>query len=266
MKKISSFVLAFLFIFVFTVRINASTEPTYVFDHAGLLTASQQANLEEKASRISSEFEIGVYIVTVEDFQAYHSDIFESAIDIYEEKSLGMGSGRDGILLLLSMAERDYYLLAHGESGNTAFNDDAKRYLAEFFLDDFSEDDWQDGFSDYLSTSQNLMQMASEGSPYSAEYFPELTALGIFASLILGVIGAFLICRAFKKKMKSVAEQSKATVYIAKNGIRFTKREDRYIRTTVSRTKIQRNNNSGGGGGSRSSGGSGGYSGRGGKF
>ncbi len=265
MKKVLTVFFVILLCFTLMVSVFAGNS-AYVIDEAELLSASEEKRLSEKASDLSFAAGIGVYIVTTENYTKYASDIHEASVTLYESHDLGIGNGKNGIMLLLSMNDRDYYLLSHGEDANYAFNDAAKDFLANGFLEEFRNDDWYDGFDDYLIKSSYAIEVAEEGTPLGTEEDAmEVNVIGIFISFILALIVSFFICHALKKKMLSVAEQQRAASYIAKNGVDITTREDRYIRTTVSRTRIVRNNNnSRSGGSSRSSGG--GYSGRGGKF
>ncbi len=279
MKRLSSAFLLLVLCFTFSIGVFADHEAQYVFDHANLLSESEVSMLEAEAARISEETNIGVYMITVTDYKQYSEiDVANAAITLFELYDLGIGDENDGILLILSMAERDYYVLSHGTEGNIAFSYEAKSYAEDRFLDDFGDNDWYFGFSDYLDASEYLIGLAKESTPYgsySSEYSPydtersiDVILMGLFPSLIIGVLISFLICHILKKKMISVAEQNKASGYLAGNGITITNRQDQYIRTTVTRTKIQRNDHnsrSSGGRSSRSSGG-GGYSGKGGKF
>ena len=51
----------------------------------------------------------------------------------------------------LSMAERDFQMLAHGDTANAAFTDYGKYIMQDEFLDNFREDDWYGGFADYIA-------------------------------------------------------------------------------------------------------------------
>lgn len=54
-------------------------------------------------------------------------------------------------MLALSMAERDFQMLAHGDTANAAFTDYGKYIMQDEFLDNFREDDWYGGFADYIA-------------------------------------------------------------------------------------------------------------------
>ena len=114
----------------------------FVTDEAGLLTNDEWAALEERAEEISQRQRCGVYIILLDDFTryTYDSSVDEAAKSLYTDYALGYGPQKSGVLLLLSMAERDYALIAYGY-GNTAFTDYGKDRLADVFLDDFGDDD-----------------------------------------------------------------------------------------------------------------------------
>ena len=115
----------------------------YVTDVAGLLSDEQLQTLEQKAQEVSEQYNCGVYAVTVDDYQNYDdSGVFDTAVAVYHGCNLGEGSDRDGILLLLSMADRDYAMFVYGPFANEAFNSYGQEQLEQVFLDDFADNDW----------------------------------------------------------------------------------------------------------------------------
>ena len=110
MKKILSPVLAVLLLIIcLSVPAFADAQLNHVTDEAGILYDSDIAALEERAAAVSEQYDCGVYIVTVEDFtdysDAYYVDDFGE--ELFSSYDLGLGDGNCGILLILSMAERD---------------------------------------------------------------------------------------------------------------------------------------------------------------
>ena len=105
-------------------------------------------------------------------------------MEIYEEYSLGVGAEQDGLLLLLSMEDRDYSLITYGDYGNYAFNDSGREAMTKYFLDDFGEDDWYEGFADYLEWTDVYLKAAEEGEPFS-ENNPPMTDAGISIQSLL---------------------------------------------------------------------------------
>ena len=158
----------------------------FVTDEAGILSDQEWRSLETRAEEISLKYQCGVYII-VDDFTDYVYDetVYEAAKTFYQEYSLGYGEEKSGELLLLSMEERDYTLIAYGY-GNTAFTDYGKDKLADVFLDDFGDDEWYNGFSDYLEKSDSMLQSARAGHPLDVDSNPLIVLAGIGISLLVG--------------------------------------------------------------------------------
>lgn len=246
----------------------AQTDPgvaSNVVDIAGLLTREEYDALEEKALRISEQYHCMVYIVTVLNYQNYDPRSVEYAAEtIYRESDLGWGEDHTGILLLLSMKERDYDLCAYGDWAHYAYTDYGKEKLADQFLDNFREDDWYGGFSDYLDYCAVMMEKAAAGNPLDVGSEPVPVAPVIAGCFGVSFVVALIVCLVLRGSMKSVKEASAAGNYVKRDGVRFTRREDRYLTTTHSRVYSPVNKSGGSGGGTTIN--SGGFSHSSGKF
>ena len=81
---------------------------TFILDGAGLLSADQRAKLEDLSAQITAEYPINVYVLTVNDYRDINgSSVFDAAEQYYLSHGLGYGPNQDGMLLLLSMEDRD---------------------------------------------------------------------------------------------------------------------------------------------------------------
>lgn len=242
----------------------------YVTDSAGLLSADQYDALNEEARQISEQYQCGVYIVTVDDYQKYTSgDVYDCATELYNKYDLGYGDTKDGVLLLLSMADRDYTLIAHGDKGNAAFTDYGKERMADSFLRYFGRDDWNGGFSDYLSSSSQFLEMEANGQPYDNYGGSEEPSKAARTGVVLGVptVISGLVNRMQSRKMKSVRSRTNASAYASPAGLVLHGQQDRYTHSTESRTRIvSTNTHRGGSGGGGTTIGHGGFSGHSGKF
>ena len=110
----------------------------YVTDAAGLLREGERARLEKMAEAVSQKYRVGVYIVTVEDFRDYHADgVYKATYTIYHNYTMGEGPNRDGIMLLLSMDDRDWAMFCYGKRCEYAFNSYGQQKLEKVFLDNF---------------------------------------------------------------------------------------------------------------------------------
>lgn len=237
----------------------------FVTDAAEILTDEEWLALDDRAEEISEQYECGVYIIVVDDFTRCpggDKNIRTAAKTMYQDYTLGYGEEQSGELLVLSMAERDYWLLAYGY-GNTAFTDYGKDQLSKIFLDDFGRDDWYGGLSDYLEKSASMLKSARAGKSLDVDSNPLILFAGIGISLLLGCGLALLLCWFLKERlMKSVAVKTEADSYLAAGSVEITNRQDLFTHTTQTRTKIEKD--SGGSGGTTVD--SDGFSGKGGKF
>ena len=232
-----------------------SVEMKYVFDVSDLLSFEQWEELESRAATLSQKHHCGIYFALVDDFTDYGSgDVYETTYTLYHDSQLGMGEGRDRIIVLLSMAERDYAMFVYGDNAEYAFNDYGQLMLEEAFLDDFGNNDWYGGISHYLDACDEFLTKAEEGKPVRESPLPSI-AIATGASCLIAAI----VCSVFKYRMRTVHQQTEANAYITEGGLQLTDQYDQYTHTTETRTKIEKESSSGtssesGGGGSGRSG------------
>ena len=231
----------------------------YINDYAGLLTEAQTQTLEAKAAEISTKYKCGVYIVVV-------NDMYDSNLDInyahdggdayvfnktfYERYGLGYGAGKSGLLLCLSMADRDYWLEPYGY-GRTAFT----QHGIDVMLDDnvlpwLAADNWYQAFFSYLGTADEFLAMADGGAPFDKDTDPAtmmtnfLIKLGL--TIFIPLLIAFIVCWTWRSRMKTAAVAKAADYYIPEGGFNLTGQSDMFLYRTVTQMKIKRESSSGG--------------------
>ena len=292
MKKGISLLFAFVLALSLSVSAAAWTyaelapmgEGSYIAEEAGILSAGDCAALNEAAAAISDEYGCGVYIVTVSDMADYidPDEVSETgetgtaAFAEYAWNAFGFANSHDGsgVMLVLSMAERDFDLIAHGDTGNAAFTDYGKYIMHDEFLDNFREDDWYGGFADYIAACGRYLEANANGTPIDVEPEVPLTlgeklGGGLIFGLPIGVIAAFIVCAVYKRQLKSVRRATEAAHYTVSGGTEITACEDRFTHTTEVCTPIKTESDDHGSGPSFSGGttvNSGGFSHSSGKF
>lgn len=286
-KRLFSLLLCLLLLLSLNTAALAA-EGGRVIDEAGLLTADEWAYLEEQAAIVGEQYGVGIYIAVIEDYTDYGFSVEDAAESLYLTHDFGLGDEACGILLLLSMAERDYELCAYGTQAHIAFTDYGKDQLANVFLDNFRNNDWYGGFIDYIATCGEYLELASAGTPVDVAgssgdiyYYDEngelervehtgtqhglFWAPGWIVSAVIGVLLALLIAWIVKRvTMKSVAAKAEAGNYIV-GAPKFRVRTDQFTHVTESRRKIETSSGSGGSSGGTSVN-SGGFSHSSGKF
>lgn len=235
---------------------SSSSKMGYVTDSANILAAEERSDLESQAESVSTQYGVGVYIVTVNDYEDYDADgVYEAAYGIYHANELGLGDDRNGILLLLSMNNRKWAMFCYGKQSEYAFNRYGQKQLEDVFLDDFHDDDWYDGFQDYIDTCDEYLEKAAEGHPVRKN--PTVYLLMVLA---IALVVAGVVVGGMAAAMKNIGLKKGAESYIS-GGLKLTKQSDRFLRTDVIRRKIERNSSSGSGSHSESGGGGSGRSG-----
>ena len=125
-----------------TASAHAAAQIDNVSDYAGILTSAEQQKLNERAAEVTAEYGFGVFVVIVNDYREYvNGSIADFSEEVFHRYGLGWGAKEDGVILAMSMNDRDYDIYAHGDFGNYAFTDYGKKQLAESFLDNFRRND-----------------------------------------------------------------------------------------------------------------------------
>ena len=259
----------------------------YVLDQAGLLRDSQREALGEKAAALSEQHLCSLYIVTVDDHTSFNSDVYEAAKGIFQYYDLGWGDERNGVILLLSMNERDYAFAGHGSLGETICSYECSWLIEDEFLDNFRDNDWYGGFADYLDACDKQLTRLENGeditegadiitgpdgldyhdynNPYDSTQRSMMPR--VLAVIFIPLVVALIVCLSFKAQMKTAKEATRADEYLVPHSVNLRVKEDRFTHRTESRTLIESNSGSrGGGGGGSSFHSGGGFSGRSGKF
>ncbi len=252
-KLFVSLLLALSLLLSVSVCARAEARLDYVTDAAGILSEAECRSLNEKAAQISEEYRCGVYIIIVDDYREYirSGNIESFAEEAFDSYELGYGDTHDGILLAMSMNERDYDLYAHGDFGNYAFTDYGKEQLAGTFLDNFRANDWAGGFSDFVGNSGNLLKLAREGKPMDiwipdpVEDQPGLTPAKLLVSLLGGCLTGGATVGGMKRKMKTAVRQTRAEQYALGGGVDLRTQQDTFINRSVSRQVIRRESSGG---------------------
>lgn len=250
----------------------AATEPQLwnITDTVGLLTSDEDLTLEARAEEISAQYGVGIYLLILEDYSEYYDDPYETAYELYHQNTLGMGEDRDGVILLMSMSDRKYATFFYGPKAEYAFDAYGQELMEEEFLDDFRDDDWYDGFEDYLEVCAEYLERAEAGDPVrgddSSAGGSDGSGIGTTILVCLGIsaVIAMIVCLILRGKMKSVRKGTHADAYVT-GSLNLTASRDQYTHTTETRTKIEHESSDSSGGGSSACSGGGG-SGRSGSF
>lgn len=227
----------------FPVMANAaedtSEQKQRIVDEADLLTDSEEQDLKAKLDEISETQKCDVIVVTVNSLDGKMAEAY--ADDYYDNFGYGYGDDDSGILLLISMEDRDWHISTFG-FGTTAVTDAGREYMSEQFRPALSDGEYAKAFTTYADLCNDYLTQAKDGEAYDTGNLPKepLSLWWIPGDLVIGGIVALLIGLYKKSKLKSVKLQATAGAYTSKDQMNLTIRNDRFINRVVTSRKIER--------------------------
>lgn len=238
-----------------------------VVDEAGIISKELESRLQEQLAAIARKYGCDAVILTVDSCGSKSTQEF--AEDYYLSKGYGFGTENDGILMLVSMGERQYYFATFGNATDI-FTAYGLERIDEIVLEELSDGDYEKAFSLFADLSEEFIQEGTKGKPYDTNHtYKQKMGLGFrFAiAFVSGLVIAAVAVGALIGQMKSVGIKAEAQEYVRDGSFRVTRQRDVFLYRTVSRVRIEKTSDSGGGGGATHTTSSGGRAGgRGGSF
>ncbi len=199
-----------------------------VIDYADLLTDEEEQNLAGYLYDIEERQQCSVIILTL-DSLGYRSAM-EYADDFYDYKGYGYGDDHSGVILLLSMENRDYWFGTTGSAIGT-FSDSDQGDIIDSCLSYISGGDYYNGFVTFAEECDKELTRTYEAGIFTTQKF----LLRLLIGFGLALIPLFI----FIAQLKNVHRQSGASDY-AVGGLKLTRQDDRFIRSSITKTKIQK--------------------------
>lgn len=206
-------------------------------DAADLLTDDEEMSLLYELDEISERQRVDIVVLTLDSLEG--ESIMEYADDFYDYYEYGFGDRRDGVLFLISMEEREWYISTSGY-GITAVTDAGREYMSERFTDDLSEGDYAGAFETFAGICDDFITLAKEGMPYGAGGYanePFHFALNLGISFAIGIVISLIVTGIMRSQLKTVHRQSVADDYIKKDSFRLTKTNDLFLYRHIERRK-----------------------------
>ena len=272
MKKLTSLLLAVLLMSCLVLSVSANSV-SYIADDAGLLYSDEAAVLEEKAANLSAIYGIDAVILTIDSLGGVSAQDY--ADDYYDHN----GYGEDGVLFLLAMEEREWYISTCG-TVIYALTDYGIQQMGEAILPYLSSGSWYDGFAFFLDRLPYYLDAYVSGTPvdgyadYSGDYYhgrqdeivyyPQEKDPSFPLSLLIGLASGGIAIGIMRAMMNSKRAQRGASAYLKDGSWNLRMHRDIFLYSNVSKTRRQQSSSSGGGSsvhrssGGRSHGGGGG--------
>jgi uncharacterized protein len=280
MKKrvVSVFLMLFLLLSLAFPASAAESEGPWVMDDAGLLTSENIEFLTERIRTLRQELELEIVIVTT--YGTGSKNVQQYADDFYDENGYGWGETNSGILLLVDMEAREWYMSTCGEA-IYIFTDYGLDQLGETILPWLSQGYyhqaflfWVNALPEYVEAYRNqspvdgYVEPDEYESPYGEEvvYYDDFSIENPFPiALVIGLAVAAITVGIMRSRMNTARLQTGAVDYLKKDSFRLRQRSDMFLYSRVSRRARPKQNSGGGSSVHRSSGGAR-HGGRGGRF
>ena len=248
MKKVCSVIICLLLICTLAAPASANTPTQYIWDKAGLLSTYEESSLSQKTSILVSKYGMDMVILTVDSIGAKTPRSY--AEDFYDS----MGYADDGILLLLSMEERDWYICTTGRAMEI-FTEKGIDRMGDEIVPHLSDGDYYTGFVTFLNLIPDYSDAYNSGTPVGEEFDPTV----ILVSLGIGLLAGFITVLVMRNGMNTAKQRHSATEYVKNGTFNLHLHQDFFLYSQVRKT-AKSSSSSGGrnGGGGRSHGGGGG--------
>ena len=240
-KQFGILLFSLILIVCMTTAISAASMPRLV-DGADLLTDSEEITLLSMLDEISERQMLDVVIVTTNTLEGKSPMAY--ADDFYDYNGYGFGASYDGVLLLVSMEDRDWWISTCGY-GITAFTDYGIDCLADRFLSVLGSGYYADAFEIFAEGCDEYITMARNGKPFDIGAEPFDASGAMMIAVVIGLIAAFIVTASMKGQLKSVRQQS-AGSYLKQDSMRITDSRDLYLYRNVSRVRRQTESSGGG--------------------
>lgn len=238
-----------MMLLIFMLAFPSFAAENRVYDYAGLLTAQECAALEQAISEHSDAYSMDVVLVTIADNQGKTSR--EYADDFYDRGGFGTGAEKSGVLFLLNMDDREWYISTCGNAITS---------LSDKNLDQLGND-----VAVFLAASDYYRALDKFVQDLPHYYAKENSGINVILSVGIGFVTALVAILIMRGSMNTKNPQRSAADYAKQDSFHLCTRQDIFLYSQVSKIKRQENSSQGNSSVHRSSSGRS-HGGRGGKF
>ncbi|MDD6034094.1 MAG: TPM domain-containing protein [Oscillospiraceae bacterium] len=216
-----------------------------VYDYASLLTDSEEETLAAAARQLLEQYQLDLAVVTILDAEGKSS--MEYADDFYDYNGFGYGENHDGLLLLVDMQHRKVWLSTTG-SAISMFPDARAQSITDNAASFLVNGDYFAGCSSALSSIEFTAQREQELSTIGGRARRSARRIPLY--LLVAAAAGLITVACMSSRGKTARRAFSADDYLDRSSIRMLVKEDQFINSSVTRTRIETSSGGGGGGGS----------------
>ncbi len=213
-------------------------------DDVNLLTKEQKNTLEHRLDDISekNKFDIAINIVDGVGFKS----MMEYADDYFDYNGFGMGETRDGLVLVLSMSDRQWYVSTSG-LGIDAITDKGLTVLMKPVLNKLGADEYYEAMKEFIVRTDDFVVEAKKGKPYvgrKLSSYDKTWISPLWWAIPIGLLLSASMIFYHILATKTVVKQNLAQEYVVKDSIDITKSSDRFMYNNISKTRREKSSSS----------------------
>jgi len=217
-KKIVSMGLALVLCVGLSVTAFAAGAPR-LYDGANLLTDTEESMLQNQLDSVSQQYQVDFAVALIETVGDSTADDYISWY--YDQNDFGFGERRDGVLLLVSMAERDYRILSNG-LGADAITLGEIDSIGERVASDLSAENYADAIQTFIDECAYQIDGEINGFPFAF-------GTNLLIAIAIGFVVALIATGVMKGKLKSVSKQYAATEYTKAGSLQITNANEFFL-------------------------------------
>lgn len=222
-RRYLSLILAVIMCFALALTANAAgASPAAVVDEGDLLTSEEEKILLARLNEVADAYDISVVVVTRDSLGDKSARAF--ADDYYDYN----GFRDDGVLLLVSMENRDWWVSTKGKC-----------------IDEIKSDDVGDAIVSYLKSERYLKAFNAFADTCEKAMRPAYFLAAVIC-LAIGLVIGFVVTGIMRGKLKSVRVKQSASDYICPGSLQLDVSRDLYLYCTHTRRAKPKNNSSSG--------------------
>ena len=239
MRKIWIFLILAL-----VLSVSVSAAGTYIRDEGNLLTDRQIETISQQLQTLSSQYDMEIILVTADHFSG-------KSAENYADTCWKNGNyGKNGILFLFSMTQRQWYIYTAGRC-MSIFGDQELSRLEGAVIPQLKAGDSYGAADVFVKTTEDiLIDHAKEQASWA--WKTPLICFGV------GAVIALIVVLVMASQHKNVHKKAQAGDYVKPGSFQLTQCLDLYLYQTTTRRRKPQNSGGSGGGSGRSHGGRGG--------
>lgn len=235
--------------------------PARLTDNASLLTEEEHETVAALLDAVSARCGADIVVVTTDSLDGKTPRDF--ADDFFDQNGFGTGEERSGVLLMVCMSTRDWYISTSG-TGMTAVTAAGREYIAKQFLGDLGGGFYADAFTTFANECDDLFERAAQGDPYDDADADTVTdgssddddddfvfdgtavAINLLIALVIAFVIALIVTGVMRAKLKTVRRQAAADSYVKAGSLNITESSDLFLYSHLDRRERPKDDDHGG--------------------